>query len=193
MNEVKSKSNDYALRGKELLYNDLFEKYYVRLCYYAQTFVLDFDMCRDIVQDLFVKLWEIEWKNFSEEEIDKFLYRSVKNRCLDHLRKQKVRQNSRTFILERLLEQEELFVPQFELDELAQKIENALEALSDQTLTIFKMNRQDEKTYEEIADELNISVKGVEYHMSKALAILRCQLKDYLPLIACLSMFIDKS
>ena len=192
MMEVKDRVACNGVLSKEILYKNIFDKYYVRLCYYAQTFVFDFDVCKDLVQDLFVKLWEVEITKFEDEDIDKFLYQSVKNRCLDHLRKQKVRQNSRIFILEQLLDEEELFIPQFELDELAQKIEKVLNELPEQTLQIFKMSRSDEKSYAEIAEELDISVKGVEYHMSKALSILRLQLKEYLPILICLSSFIDK-
>lgn len=193
MSEVRNKAIGKVVTTKEELYKDIFDKYYVRLCYYAQTFVADFDVCKDIVQDLFVKLWEAEISQFSNEEIDKFLYRSVKNRCFDYLRKQKVRQSSRLFILERLLDDEEVFIPQLELDELAAKIEIALSELPGQTLQIFKMSRHEDKSYAEIAEEMDMSVKGVEYHMSKALAILRLQLKDYLPLIIYLSSLIDKN
>ena len=192
MSEVINKAIGKVVTTKEELYKDVFDRYYVRLCYYAQTFVADFDVCKDIVQDLFVKLWEAQTSQFSNEEIDKFLYRSVKNRCFDYLRKQKVRQSSRLFILERLLEDEEVFIPQLELDELAAKIEIALSELPEQTLQIFKMSRHEDKSYAEIAEELDMSVKGVEYHMSKALSILRLQLKDYLPLLICLSSFMDK-
>jgi len=193
MSEVQNKAIGNVIMTKEEVYKDVFDRYYVRLCYYAQTFVADFDVCKDIVQDVFVKLWEAEIGQFSNKEVDKFLYRSVKNRCFDYLRKQKVRQNSRLFILERLLDDEEVFIPQLELDELTEKIEKVLSKLPEQTLMIFKMSRNEDKSYAEIAEEMDMSVKGVEYHMSKALAMLRFQLKDYLPLMAYLSMFLDKS
>ena len=94
---------------KKKLYDELFNLYYVRLSYYAHTFIDDFDVCRDIVQDLFMKLWELKLENFTEVELQKYIYKSIKNRCFDYQRKSKVRQDSRQFILEQILNQEELF------------------------------------------------------------------------------------
>ncbi len=169
---------------KELYFSELFKQYYLRLCHYAHTFITDFEVCKDIVQELFVKLWDLDLRNFSPNQLDCFLYRSIKNACLGYFRKQKVKRNNHAHILQRLLEKEEVFIPEVELNELVDKIQEALNKLPHQTRLIFAMHRQQDKTYAAIAKELDISVKGVEFHMSKALQILRLQLKDYLCFIA---------
>jgi len=184
-------SEDIPIQQNEF-FTQLFDRYYVRLSYYANTFIDDFDVCRDIVQEIYIKLWEKQLSNFLEEELEKFMYRSVKNACFDHIRKQKVRQNSREFILERLLEQEEIHIPEVEIMELANKIENIINELPEQTAHIFRLSRYENMSYPEIAEKLDLTVKGVEYHMSKALKSLQLQLKDYLPIIVCFLSHFDK-
>jgi len=184
-------SEDISIQQNEF-FTQLFDRYYVRLSYYANTFIDDFDVCRDIVQEIYIKLWEKQLSNFLEEELEKFMYRSVKNACFDHIRKQKVRQNSREFILERLLEQEEIHIPEVEIMELANKIENIINELPEQTAHIFRLSRYENMSYPEIAEKLDLTVKGVEYHMSKALKSLQLQLKDYLPVIICFLGHFDK-
>lgn len=193
MKEVQQNSTKYTTK-KEELFSDLFDKYYVRLCHYANTFITDFDVCKDIAQELFVKLWEIEIENFSKEELDGYMYRGIKNGCIDFLRKAKVRQNSRAVILQKLLDNNiDVFVPEIELKELSIKIDQALKQLPERTLLMFNMSRQKNKSYSEIAEDMNISVKGVEFHMSKALNILRGELKEYLPVIIFLSGFFENN
>jgi RNA polymerase sigma-70 factor (ECF subfamily) len=187
MEKSQIQTNNAAVDNKEKQFSDLFDQYHLQLSHYANTFIPNFDQCKDIVQEVFTKLWEIKLPHFSPVELDKFLYRSVKNGCVDLLRKQKVRQNHRIQILENLLKQEEQFFPEIELKELAEKINEAIRKLPDQTAQIFKMSRNEAKPYEAIADQLKISEKTVEYHISKALHFLRLELKDYLIVIASIS------
>ncbi|MCL3781835.1 RNA polymerase sigma-70 factor [Prolixibacteraceae bacterium JC049] len=179
-------------KDKETAFSEIFDTNYVKLCHYAHTFVEDFDQCKDIVQELFAKLWRLDIEKMSSDELSKYLYRSVKNGCLDSLRKQKVRGSYRQQILEKLIQEEEVSISEVEIKELAKAIELALSQLPEQTARIFKMSRFEDKTYAQIASEMDLTVKGVEFHMSKALNILRENLKDYLPLITTISFFIDK-
>lgn len=184
MKMVKDKLSGNTIASRDEFFSQIFESYYVRLCHYAHTFILDFDVCRDLVQELFIKLWEIRLDNFSEDELEKFIFRSIKNSCFDFLRKQKVRHNSRALILERLLEQEEFHISEIEILELSNRIDKVLNNLPEQTARVFRMSRFEDKTNKEIAMELDITVKGVEFHMSKALKTFRHELQEFLPVIA---------
>ncbi|MBS2209942.1 RNA polymerase sigma-70 factor [Carboxylicivirga mesophila] len=181
---AQDKLSGNTIASRDEFFSQIFERYYVRLCHYAHTFILDFDVCRDLVQELFIKLWQIRLDNFSELEFEKFIFKSIKNACFDYLRKQKVRHNSRTLILERLLEQEEIHISEMEILELSNRIDKVLNNLPEQTARVFRMSRFEDKTNKEIALELDITVKGVEFHMSKALKTFRHELQEYLPLIA---------
>lgn len=68
-------------------------------------------------------------------------------------------------------------------EEIQQLFDKALETLPEKTRRIFMMSRSDEKSYKEIAEAMNLSTKSIEFHMSKALSVLRIALKDYLPLL----------
>ena len=186
MNQEQQNIPKGVANDKKELFAQLFERYYIRLSHYAHQFINDFDVCRDLIQDLFMKLWELKIQDISEEELEGYIYKSVRNACFDHLRHKKIRQNSRMYILEKLLKQEEIHISELETQELANKIENTINQLPEQTALIFRMSRFDDMTYAEIAEELNLSVKSVEFHISKALKVLKLELKGYLPLIVCL-------
>ncbi|TKG89860.1 RNA polymerase sigma-70 factor [Puteibacter caeruleilacunae] len=183
MDVLKGREIQLDSSVKEDNFSELFEKYYARLCRYANHFVDDIEVCKDMVQDIFIKLWKIDYLKFSSEELEKYLLRSVKNSCFSYLRKLDVRNSSRELILKGLLEQEEVDVPEIELKELAGRINEAIGKLPEQTALIFNLSRRDGMSYPEIAKELNMTEKGVQYHISNALKVLRVELKDYLPLI----------
>jgi RNA polymerase sigma-70 factor (ECF subfamily) len=65
-------------------------------------------------------------------------------------------------------------------NELAQRLETALESLPEKTQTVFALSRYEEKTIAQIAKQLNFSEKGVEYHLTKALKHLRTHLQHFL-------------
>ncbi len=181
MNFTAQKKEVSLSREAENRYKKIYSNYTEKLRGYAHTFVCNVALSEDVVQDVFVKFLKLDFMAFTSSEIDKYLYRSVKNACIDCLRKQEVRNKSRIDILNHLLERQETYIPQIELDELSKKIQNGLHNLPKQTHKIFAMSRISGKNYKEIATELNLSVKSIEYHMSKALHVLKTELKDYLP------------
>jgi len=143
-------------------------------------YVKDIDIAREIVQEVFVKLWEKRANIEVEGKPVSYLGTSVRNRCLNYLR------DNRKFsagILEiEGLGNEHAYTEQDELvtAELRTKIEDATAALPDKCRKIFLLNRMENMKYREIADELDISVKTVEAQMSKALRIMRDKLSEYL-------------
>ena len=166
------------------IFSDIFKKDFVRLCYYANNFISDIDVCKDIVQDVFIKLWEFGIDDKSEDELYRILYRSVKNKSFDYLKNLKVRHNYRVDILKRFVECQDYSFSDYEIRELSVRIEKELNKLPEQTHNIFELSRTAGKSYSDIAELLDISVKSVEFHISKALRALRIGLKDYLPLLS---------
>lgn len=170
-----------ALKDDEEAFRSLFFEFFSSLCVFAHRYVEDWDTCEDLVQDTFFKIW----KNRKSIEINtssrNFLITSVRNSCVDYLRKQ---DSARTW-----QEREIKYKTEYTSDdlyshiELEQMLTTALSKLPENIREVFEMNRFDGKTYKEIAEEKNISVKTVEAHMTKALKVLRVELKDYLPLI----------
>jgi len=167
------------------LFDELFRQYSGPLFYYAAKFV-DNEAARDIVQDVFLKLWS-DQKIKVTISLNSLLFTMVHNSCLQQLEKQKVR-NKYLESNKLLLKEEEL---RFFADERSSLIEQKLEDKLNQVLDrlperckqIFLMSRFDDKKNKEIALELDISVKAVEKQITRALATIRIEMKDYLPLV----------
>ena len=117
-----------------------------------------------------------------EKAIRSYLFTSVKNRCLNHIRDQK---KYRSRILDVDIHDVDIAFEedQMAVDELQKRIDFALNRLPDKCRQVFELSRYEHKKYQEIADKLNISKKTVEAHMSRALRSLREDLGDYLSLL----------
>lgn len=161
----------------------LFKTHYKPLCRFAHSYLPDPDVAEEVVQNTFISFWEKRASIEVDTSLKAYLYRSVRNACLNELKRQKVRQIHANQVL---AEGEPLTQASDHLTiraELETKIQEALQTLPEQCRLIFKMSRFEELKYQEIADQLNLSVKTVENQMGKALKLMRIQLKDYLPLI----------
>jgi len=170
-----------ALHDDEDAFRALFFEFFSSLCVFAHRYIASWETCEDVVQETFFKIWKNR-KNLSiNSSARNFLITSVRNSCVDYLRKKET---------EYSWKQEELLHNAiYTADDLYSKIElehmlnDALTRLPENCRIVFEKNRFEGKTYAEIANEEKISVKTVEAHMSKALKLLRVELRDYLPLL----------
>jgi RNA polymerase sigma-70 factor (ECF subfamily) len=177
-----------------------FEKIYLE--FFDVLFALGFQYTSDksvaegIVQDTFLKLWEVREGLLLQTNIKNFLYTLTKNMCLNHLRDQKavwkhlnqVKHHEYEYAIESLNRIGEDY---FEFKELSEKVEQAIEKLPDELKIVFKMSRFEDLKYREIAEKLQIIEKTVEARMTKALKILRKELKDYLPVFYMISSLLS--
>lgn len=135
----------------------------------------------DLVQDFFVSLW-IEAPHYQiRSSLKTYLFASVKNRCLDYQKHQKVTQKFRTFILFSTSDDDNLSDHLFAESELRQAIQNSIEKLSPRCREIFELSRHKGLSNQEIAGQLGLSKRTVELQISNALKILRKELVAYLP------------
>ncbi len=177
--------NPYIKPGspQKLVFRKVFDTYFGELCHFANTFLQDFALSEDMVQETFIKYLKIR-DDFSDLKATKYwLYKTTRNSCLDHLKNKKTTSTYRISNLELLTREEPPELSKLELEEIKQAIASTLDELPELTARIFKMSRDEEMTYPEIAKELNLSVKSIEYHISKVLAKMRIRLKDYLFLV----------
>lgn len=162
-------------------FEKLFKLYYPLLCFYALKFVQDTDLAKEIVQDLFCKIWEDRERLNIHTSFKAYLYRSTYLNCLQYLRKRNskkqyeehVKNKSANYHVNKEIEEKEIQII----------IQETLLSLPDRCSIIFKMSRFDGFKYQEIADKLSISIKTVESNMGKALKEFRKNLKDYLSII----------
>jgi RNA polymerase sigma-70 factor (ECF subfamily) len=176
--------------GEESAFQTLFEAHYLILCVYAKRIVGDADIAKEVVQVVFVRLYEHRQAIAPLRSIKAYLLTSVHNSCLNHLKQQHTYQMHHQYILQQTSTGEQAD-PLVEL-ELEEKIYQVVQQLPEQCRRIFQMNRFEGKKNGKIATELGLSIRTVETQISKALKILRHQLADYLPMLLLLSVSLLK-
>lgn len=165
-------------------FENLFKTHFKGLYAYAFTVVKDGTIAEEIVQGVFLRLWENRSNLVIHTSLKAFLYRSVYNESLNYHKHQKVRDAFQTHHLYvQRDEMEDDSSQEVQLKELEDHLQTALNKLPEGCRTVFHMSRFEELKYREIAEKLNISIKTVENQMSKALKILRVELVDFLALL----------
>ena len=162
----------------EHAFEKLFHKYYAPLCLYVCHFLGNKEKAEEIVQELFVKIWIKRHALNIETSVENYLFRSVKNQCLNEVQHQKAKQKYVRATTEGLMNGTDSSSCFMEVN-LREKIKKSIEALPEKRREIFCMSREEGMKYREIADALGISVKTVEVHMGLALKQLREMLQDY--------------
>ncbi len=165
----------------ELKFEELFRTYFNSLCYFAQKYIPDLDTSKEIVHSIFISVWEKREEFDFEKPAKSYLFTSVYNRCMNYIRDRKKFTDSGS--AEIILEKESVNNDHLEAAELESRIWHVIDGLPEKCREVFVLNRFENKKYAEIASQLGISVKTVEAQMSKALRVLRDNLKDYIHLI----------
>ena len=175
--------------GNESAFNKLFDEYYKPLCFFCNSYILDFDKARSLVQEVFVEIWIKKEKLKISTSIKNYLYTAVKNKSIDYLRTQKTNIQISDFI------EEKLKIPFRDLvqeAEIKNKLNKGIDELPEKCREIFLLCRFEGLKYKEIAEKLNISVKTVEMQMGIALKRLRSKLSDYKSFNFFAFLFIEK-
>ena len=167
----------------------LFKLHYRNLCAYAYLFLKDADTSEDTVQEVFFKLWKSKEKISIETSLKSYLFRSVRNGCLNVIEHLKVRDGYNERQTKGYESEQQPIIDPAIVNELEQKIKESIYKLPPERRKIFMMSRYEGLKYREIAEELSISVKTVENQMCQALSFLREHLKEYLPLVLWLFFF----
>ena len=165
------------IENKEMIqFEHLYKTNAPRLIFYAEKYV-DSDTAEDLVQDIYIKIWQKRTFLFLNEGLTTYLYRSVQHACLDCLKREEVKSN---YVEEAInhLKIEEIYYnddPEslFNEDERLQTIYQEVEKLPERCRDIFTMSYMEERKTPEIAKLLNISPRTVEAQLYKALKILR--------------------
>ena len=159
---------------KNIDFEFCFKEYYSPLCKYAYSFLSDQDQCEDLVQDIFLKIWNTP--PIINTSISSYLYRAVKNACINHMKKT---------VQQSMLPIEEVEDPidsPFELNReenlsnIRAKVERAIASLPPRCREVFIMRRNMQMSYDEISEHLDISKKTIENQMNVAIKKLRSQL-----------------
>jgi RNA polymerase sigma-70 factor (ECF subfamily) len=170
-------------QGDRDVFGQVFNTYYERLCNYANTFLNNMDEAEEMVQGTFLTLWEKRDVIEIHTSVKSYLYQAVHNQSLNRIKHEKVRQTHAGRVLVTHAVSTGPGDEKLIADELEMKINEAVQSLPDQCRRVFQLSRFENLTYNEIAEQLEISVKTIENHMGKALRTMRQQLKEYLPIL----------
>ncbi|KJD31099.1 LuxR family transcriptional regulator [Tamlana nanhaiensis] len=164
-------------KGEAQAYNFLVDSYHRKLCVYAYNLTNDYDLAEDIVQNVFIKTWKKRHKLKPPFSIKGFLYRLVYNEFIDQYRKQKmVLPLEKKYIdaLSAFVEEED----EGSIEKLIKLVKKEVEKLPPKCKQTFLLSKEEGLTNIEIAEYLNISLKSVEAHITKAFSTIRKSLGD---------------
>jgi RNA polymerase sigma-70 factor (family 1) len=171
----KVKSNDKSA------FTVIFTNYYPDLVRFSFTFTRNQQVSEELVQEIFLKLWEDRNSLEIQTSLKSFLLKSVQNSSIDWLRHLNIQNKHASIILNNPLLSENETENYVLHSELESNFGRAMKKLPAQHAEVFRMSRSESLTYSEISDKLGISVRTVKDRISKVLLILKEELKDYLP------------
>lgn len=167
----------YKLTLKE--YKFFFNKLYTSLCLFSNKYVEDIEMSKDIVQEVFIKIWENQVEFKSENNVKSYLYTAVKNKSLDYLKSEISRSTSSLSTIEiEKLESEAFFFREVVLSEASNIIDDAVNKLPNKCAEIIRLSIKG-LSNTEIAEELNLSINTIKTQKKIAYKRLKPLLKDY--------------
>lgn len=154
--------------GNKEAFKLIFDKYYVPLCRFVNISLNDTFASEEIVQDLFVYLWDKREQLNIQLTLKSYLFQAVKNRTLNYYR-----DNRRIVFCDEIPYDISCENEDIELHELQNLIQEAILSLPEKCSEIFRMSREQNLTNAEIADLKNLSLRTVETHISNALSRIR--------------------
>lgn len=176
-------------KGDQAAFTYFYEKYFNRIQSFCVQFIYDKDEAENLAQEALLHLWQSRENIDSINGIQSFLYTYAKSKCLNTIRHNKVKDRFKNDLLN--VKENELNIEilnsisfdTLELTELERIINESINNLPPKTREVFIKKRIENKKNAEIAEEMEVTLKAVEAHMTKALKILKTKLSDYLFLI----------
>jgi RNA polymerase sigma-70 factor (ECF subfamily) len=176
-------------KGDQAAFTYFYEKYFNRIQSFCVQFIYDKDEAENLAQEALLHLWQSRENIDSINGIQSFLYTYAKSKCLNIIRHNKVKNRFKNDLLN--VKENELNIEilnsisfdTLELTELEGIINESINDLPPKTREVFIKKRIENKKNAEIAEEMQVTLKAVEAHMTKALKILKTKLSDYLFLI----------
>lgn len=192
LNDIKTVRNK---RDEMVMFKELFDLYFQPMVTYAYRYVNDWQAAEDIAQDVFMSLWLKKEDIDFEEPIKPYLYRATYNKSINYINSFLMQHRiGQSETIDDLLNREILSYNQYDtllLKEIEGEINTCVQTLPPQCKKVFELSRGKNLKNKEIAEQLNISEKAVEKHISKALGEIREHLirLDLMPALIWLAMY----
>lgn len=162
--------------GDQCAFEKMFHIYYSKLCVFSNSYVKSLDAARDVVQEVFIKIWDNHQEFEIRHSLKAYLYQSVRNQSLNYIEKSKQKRR----LGESLRKHEELLKEEnpedLNTEELSQKVWKLVDELPERRRSTFILYRKHGLSYKEIAEVMGIKRKTVENQMGKSLKFLRDRL-----------------
>ena len=170
------------IQGDRSSFSIIYKKYWYKLFLIASRRLNDKDTSEELVQEIFVQLWE-KRSTLQIQSLENYLVRSIKYAVIDHIRSQIVKDNYisyyKTFLDQEESQTEELVA----VNDMTFFMEKGLKSLPEKSQEVFRLSRMENWPVTKIATHLQLSEKGVEYHITKSLKTLRIYLKDFVAIL----------
>jgi len=153
----------------------LFDLHYDDLCRYAFSLLENKEIAEEIVQEIFIYLWEKRQSINISASVKNYLFKSVKNQSINYFKSKYAKISSQTIDIDEY-NTNNLIIEKSDIKELSEISRNAIDSLPERCALVFKLSRNFGMTYNEIAESLQISVKTVENQMTIALKRIRTYL-----------------
>ena len=176
------------MKHESSLFSQLFVDYQGRFVRFANSYVCDLPTAEDIASDAIIYYWENRNRLPDDTNVPAYILTAIKNKCLNHLQHIRVKQNAFAEIatnaqwdMDMRIATLAAFEPtELYTGEIYELVNKALRKLPEKTQLIFRKSRFEHLSNSEIAENLNVSIKTVEAHITNAIKLLRVELNDYL-------------
>ncbi|MCF4100785.1 RNA polymerase sigma-70 factor [Gillisia sp. M10.2A] len=175
--------------NNSLAFEAIFDKYWKRLYGYAYRIYQDEPICEDIVQEVFISLWE-KLSNTEILHLEGYLFRAVKYKIANHIRDLKFTDLHEKIILE--IPHSSAASRNMEFQEFEGHIKNLIDKLPPKCREVFTLSRYEQLSNMEIAEKLDLSIRTVETHISKALKFLKSNIDASHISIIITTMFLER-
>lgn len=173
-----------ALRAADReAYAEIFRRYSGRLFELAHGKLKSRETAEELVQELFETLW-LKRAESAAQQLDHYLFSAVRYRIINHIRNYKVREAYAAYCRLRQSEAVASTEEAVAYEDLSAALQSGMQQLPQKAREIFRLSRLEQFTVPEIASQVNLSPKAVEYHLTRSLKVLRVHLKDFLVLLA---------
>lgn len=159
--------------GDDEAFEAIFQTYYPSLCRFAQNYVGSFEAAREVVQEVFLRIWQRRTEWHVRAALKAYLYRAVRNQALNYAKKMRRRRAIEAEIDTEEAVDRRTAEDALRFEELAAVVERTIERLPERQRMAFVLHRRHGLSYEEIAQVMQISPRTVEVHVGKALKYLR--------------------
>lgn len=171
---------DLIKEGNAIAFAEIYDRYWALLYRHAYRLIKDQDLAQDVVQEVFVNLWDKINTIDLQFSISSYLYTAVRNKVLNLIQRDKVKNNYIESFANFVASSEAITDHRLRERLLKEKIEKEVAALPSKMRQVFEMSRIQNMSHKQIAEELNLSDKTVKKQMSNAIKILRLKLGGFL-------------